>query len=52
MHVSRSEFWGFIVLNVDRSKDEKENCGRDGKITIITSVPSAMLSFNQETVHQ
>lgn len=32
VHVGRSEFEGFTVLSVDKSKDEKENCRRDGKI--------------------
>ena len=52
VHMGWSEFRGFIVLSVDKSKNEKENCRREGKITIITSIPRAMLSLNQETVHQ
>lgn len=52
MHVGHSKFGRLTVFRVDRSKDEKENCRRDGNNAIITRVPGAMLSLNQKKVHQ
>lgn len=52
VHVGHSKFGGLTVFRVDRSKYEKENCRRGQNTAVITRVPGAMLSLNQEKVHQ